>query len=45
MLPLTWFQSKEGSYVQRNGRAFFIANERVAEYAWELQASGFKYEE
>lgn len=45
MLPLDWFKSKKGSYVQRNGRAFFIANEKVAQYAWELQAKGFEYGE
>lgn len=45
MRDLAWFIKRKGSTVLRNGRAFSIDNEKVAKYAWELQANGFEYGE
>jgi hypothetical protein len=56
MRSLDWFMERKGSTVLRkppqekgepnvNSRAFSIDNEKVARYAWELQANGFEYGE
>lgn len=45
MKSLDWFKKNIGQYVLRNDRQFFIKDEQVAEYAFELQDKGFTYGE
>ena len=41
--PITWFESKVGKSITRNGKTFKVPSKEAAPYCHQLQEEGYKF--